>query len=197
LFTGIIGGIGTLIEVEPSLAGVRLTIDTGETGDGLALGDSLSVNGVCLTVAESSPPSVTMDVVPETMRLTNLGALKSGDLVNLERSLRADARLDGHFVLGHVDGVGTIGRLERDEGDVRMEVGCDPALARFIALKGSIAVDGVSLTVTGVRSDGFEVALIPHTLEVTTLGLREAGDAVNVEVDVLARYLERLSETAT
>jgi riboflavin synthase len=114
----------------------------------------------------------------------------------LERSLRADSRLDGHFVLGHVDGVGTISRVDHHDGEVRFGIECDPSLARYIALKGSIAVDGVSLTVTATGPGAFEVALIPHTLEITTLGLRQVGDAVNLEVDVLARYLERLAEAA-
>jgi riboflavin synthase len=196
LFTGIIQGTGTVLAIEPSPAGARLSLAAGELGHDLAVGESLAVNGVCLTVAVVSPTSMVMDVIPETLSRTNLGALAPADRVNLERSLRADSRLDGHFVLGHVDGVGTISRVDHHDGEVRFGIECDPSLARYIALKGSIAVDGVSLTVTATGPGAFEVALIPHTLEITTLGLRQVGDAVNLEVDVLARYLERLAEAA-
>jgi riboflavin synthase len=197
MFTGIIQALGTVLGLESSATGARLTLDAGPAGAGLEIGDSLAVNGVCLTVAANSAAGLAMDVIPETLALTNLGHLTAGTRVNLERALRADSRLDGHFVLGHVDGTGTVQTLLQADGDVRMAIDCEPSVGRFVALKGSIAVDGVSLTVAGVSPSGFEVALIPHTLTATNLGLREPGDAVNLEVDVLARYLERLSEANT
>jgi riboflavin synthase len=165
------------------------------------VGDSISVSGVCLTIVEIGAEGagefageISADLAAETLRRTTLGGLRAGDRVNLERPLRFDQRLGGHVVQGHVDGVGTVAALAPDGDGVWMEIEAPAALCRYIAEKGSIAVDGVSLTVARVEDPRFAVALIPHTLAVTTLGRRRPGDRVNLEVDVLAKYVERLME---
>jgi riboflavin synthase len=161
---------------------------------GVKLGDSIAVNGCCLTVIaiDDKCKSLTFDAVPETLARTNLGSLKSGDAVNLERPLQVGARLGGHFVQGHIDGVGTVLSVVPDENAVIIEIGIPDALSRYIVAKGSVTVDGVSLTVAEVRTSSFTVWTIPHTREVTTLGIRKAGDLVNIECDILGKYVERL-----
>jgi riboflavin synthase len=217
MFTGIIQGLGTVSAVGLAAdgGGARLEVATPWPAPGLALGDSVAVNGCCLTASELTGTGFAADVVAETLRRTGLGRLAVGDRVNLERPLAAGDRFGGHLVQGHVDGLGRV--LERTpagapvgEGEgsgeprrgapvsgVELRVGLDPALARYVVLKGSIAVDGVSLTVAGVGADWFSVALVPHTLAVTTLGARQPGDQVQLEVDVLAKYVERLLEPWT
>jgi riboflavin synthase len=195
MFTGLIEGQGTVASVErPGAdgAGLRLHVSAPWL-DGLAEGDSVAVNGCCLTVTTLPGDGFTADLVGETLARTALGRLAPGDPVNLERPLAAGGRLGGHLVQGHVDGVGQV--LERTpSGDgTLLRVGLGPDLARYVVVKGSIAVDGVSLTVAGVGPDWFAVALIPHTLAVTTLGRRQPGDPVQLEVDVLAKYVERLA----
>lgn len=193
MFTGIVEQIGSVLDVAETDEGKRLSL----TGDGLTrvpIGASIAVNGVCLTIAAVTGDSVAVDVIPETLDRTNLGSLKAGSTVNLEQAMRADGRFDGHIVQGHVDGVGTIKSIDREGGGVEMEISIDDTLAPFIVEKGSVTVDGVSLTVAGLGVGSFTIALIPHTLEVTTLGLRKEGDEVNLEVDVLAKYVERLLE---
>jgi riboflavin synthase len=195
MFTGLIEGQGTVASVEtPDAEGAGLRLHVSAPWlDGLAEGDSVAVNGCCLTVTTLPGDGFTADLVGETLARTALGRLAPGDPVNLERPLAAGGRLGGHLVQGHVDGVGQI--LERTpSGDgTLLRVGLGPDLARYVVVKGSIAVDGVSLTVAGVGPDWFAVALIPHTLAVTTLGRRQPGDPVQLEVDVLAKYVERLA----
>ena len=195
MFTGIVESLGSGRKVETTEQGRRLAIETELSG--WKIGDSIAVNGVCLTVVAISEKGFEMDVVHETLLRTNLGDLEPGMTVDLERPLSAAGRFDGHIVQGHVDGVGRVQELSEEGDSVRVRVGLSPALAKYVAEKGSIAVDGVSLTVTAAQDDWFEVALIPHTLEITVLGARRPGDSVNIEVDVIAKYLERLIERAS
>jgi riboflavin synthase len=188
MFTGIVRELGTVV----SFDGRRLVVAATETASGAGVGDSVAVAGVCLTVVEAAEGRLAFDVVPETVSRTALGRLQPGSAVNLEPSLRVGDQLGGHVVQGHVDGVGRV-RSSAPEGDSRRTwIDAPEEVVRYCLEKGSIAVDGVSLTVTAVDDDGFEVALIPHTLAVTTLGRLEAGDAVNLEVDVLGKVVERL-----
>jgi riboflavin synthase len=200
MFTGIIEEIGEVAALEPQGDSAVLTVRVTRIAADLAHGASIAVNGVCLTVVGwegDSPTEIRFDVMGETLKRSIIGTLAPHDSVNLERSVRADARLDGHVVQGHVDGTGVV--LARTPGDQweAVRFGLPSELARFVAEKGSIAVDGVSLTVTGVGPDWFEVGLIPETLRATTLGGKAAGDLVNLEVDVLAKYVARLLETTT
>ena len=199
MFTGIIEEVGEVAAIARRNDSAVLTIAAARIVDDLVHGASIAVNGVCLTVVGwdtgGAQVTVDFDVMGETLARSVIGALRVGDRVNLERATRADARLDGHVVQGHVDGTGTV--VSRTPGDawesVRFSVPVD--LARFVAEKGSVAVDGVSLTVSAVGPDWFEVGLIPETLRATTLGGRRPGDAVNLEADVLAKYVARLMET--
>jgi riboflavin synthase len=188
VFTGIVREVGTVAAFE----GSRLVVAAPETAAGVAVGDSVSIAGVCLTVVGTEEGRIAFDVVPETLSRTALGGLVSGDRLNLEPALRVGDPLGGHVVQGHVDAVGRV-RSVTPEGDSRrVWVDAADAIVRYCLEKGSIAVDGVSLTVAALDDDGFEVALIPHTLAVTTLGSLEPGDEVNLEVDVLAKVVERL-----
>ncbi|MGQ0847812.1 MAG: riboflavin synthase [Actinomycetota bacterium] len=190
MFTGIVQTIGVIRTIDGSADGRRL--ETRANLENLKTGDSVAVNGVCLTTISVSQDSFQADVVAETLRRTNLGHLLAGDRVNLEQPLRADGRLDGHIVQGHVDTVGAVITVEAD-GDGRMiTINVGPRFSRYLVEKGSVTVDGVSLTVAKLTEHGFAAALIPHTLLVTTLGLRKVGDPVNLEFDVLAKYVERL-----
>jgi riboflavin synthase len=198
LFTGIIEEVGEVTALEGHGDSAVLTVRASRIAGDLVHGASIAVNGVCLTVvgwSGEAEVSVRFDVMGETLQRSVIGGLAPGDRVNLERAVRADARLDGHVVQGHVDGTGVV--LARTPGDAWESVrfGLPEELARFVAEKGSIAVDGVSLTVTGVGPDWFEVGLIPETLRATTLGGKASGDPVNLEVDVLAKYVARLLET--
>jgi len=192
MFTGIIEELGTLSRIERAAGFCRLAISAGKVLDDCREGDSIAVNGACLTVTRRRPDGFVADVMAETMRRTNLGNLKAGDKLNLERSLRLGDRLGGHIVAGHVDEVGTITDLRPEDIATIMTVGASSQLMKYIAVKGSVCVEGVSLTVTDVASSSFQVSLIPFTKENTTLGLKRVGDAVNIEVDMLARYVERL-----
>ena len=197
MFTGIIEEIGAVAGVEHHGDSAVLTVNAARIVDDITHGASIAVSGVCLTVVGWRPGDVTaidFDVMGETLKRSALGGLTIGDRVNLERAVRANARLDGHVVQGHVDGTGAV--LARTPGDAWESVrfGLPGELAGFVAEKGSIAVDGVSLTVTAVGPDWFEVGLIPETLRATTLGEKAPGDAVNLEVDVLAKYVARLLE---
>jgi riboflavin synthase len=191
MFTGIVETVGTVEGVESGDDLTRLVVDAAAIADGVEPGDSVSVNGGCLTVTSNRDGRLSFEAVRETMERTALGDLKVGARVNLERAMRAGDRLDGHIVQGHVDGVGTVRELIRDGNDVRLQVDCDPELADCVVEKGSIAIDGVSLTVAALTPSGFEVALIPHTLEVTTLRDRQPRDRVNLEADVLGKYVKR------
>ena len=187
MFTGLVAGTGTI----RALRDGRLEVDTPLAGE-LANGDSIAVNGVCLTALVPNAEGFSADVMPETLRRSSLGPLGEGDEVNLELPLRAGDRLGGHVVQGHVDGTGTVEEV-REEGFSRVVRIATPAdLLRYVVEKGSIAVDGVSLTVSAVDDDAFEVSLIPETLERTTLGSAAPGRAVNLEVDLLAKYVEKL-----
>ena len=191
MFSGIIAAVGRIGRIEKSQGGLRLAIEARGLGlRDVAAGDSIAVNGACLTVVERTKNSISVDVSPETLRCT-AGLDRVGE-VNLEKALRLSDRLDGHLVLGHVDGVGKVTKVERFGANRVLRVRSPASLARYIARKGSIAVQGVSLTVNAVRESEFEVNLIPHTLAVTTLKDLRAGDRVNLEVDPLARYAERL-----
>ena len=192
MFTGIVEELGRVAALEHGEASARLTVRGPLVTEDAVHGASISVNGVCLTVVATEAGEFTVDVMRETLVRSSLGSLQVGDPVNLERAMPADGRFGGHVVQGHVDGTATI--LEREPGD-RWEVvrfTLPPELARYVVEKGSITVDGVSLTVTAVDAGTFSVSLIPTTLELTTLGHKEIGDPVNLEVDVLAKYVERL-----
>ena len=193
MFTGIVEELGSIGAVTSNATGARLEITASLVREDAHIGDSISLNGCCLTVVALLPTGYTVDAVEETLRVTTLGQLRSGDRVNLERSVRLADRLGGHLVQGHVDGTGSVlSRESEADGSVRLRFSAPPEVLRYVVYKGSIAVDGVSLTVAGVDDTSFEVALIPHTQTVTTLGLRQVGDSVNLETDVIARYVERL-----
>lgn len=195
MFTGLIEGVGTLASREPRGGDARLRIAAGTLPfAGVVPGESIAVNGVCLTVVAFDEAHFEVDASNETLSLTTLGALPPGRAVNLERAMRPDGRLGGHLVSGHVDGVGRVAAIAHDARAQRWSFSAPPALAKYIAQKGSICVDGVSLTVNAVHGDRFEVALIPHTLAHTAFGDATVGDAVNLEVDLVARYVERLLE---
>jgi riboflavin synthase len=188
MFTGIVREVGTV----DAFVGSRLVVAGPETAGGVAVGDSVSVAGVCLTVVELGDGRLAFDVVPETLSRTALGRLEPGECVNLEPALRVGDALGGHVVQGHVDAVGRVRSVELEEESRRVWFDAPESVVRHCLEKGSIAVDGVSLTVAALDDDGFEAALIPHTLDVTTLGRLEPGDQVNLETDVLAKVVERL-----
>jgi riboflavin synthase len=192
MFTGIVEQTGTVATVDETDTGLHIALIGTGLGR-LGLGESLAVNGVCLTAVGLADDRVELDIIPETMDRTTLGSLSPSDVVNLERPMSASGRFDGHIVQGHVDCVGEVTGIERGpDGGVVMAVRVPEAMQRYLVEKGSVTIDGVSLTVAGLTDDGFEVALIPHTLEITNLGLRRTGDQVNLEMDVLAKYVERL-----
>ncbi|MCO7221693.1 riboflavin synthase [Klenkia sp. PcliD-1-E] len=197
MFTGIVEEVGTLVVRDDQGDSARLQLRGTTTLEGVALGDSIAVNGVCLTVTAVSDGVWSTDVMAETLRRSSLGALTEGDPVNLERAVTAGTRLGGHIVQGHVDGVGTVVSVSPSEHWTVVRVGLPEGIARYVVEKGSITVDGVSLTVSACSSADdpkpwLEVSLIPTTLRETTLGTRAAGDPVNLEVDVIAKYVERL-----
>ncbi len=193
MFTGIIEAVGTLVEQQPRGIDRRLHLATGQLDRrDLKLGDSVAVNGVCLTVTTLTDLGFWVDVSAESLRHTTLGALASGGRVNLEKALTLATRLGGHLVSGHVDGVGTVVQLQPVGSSLQLRVALAPELLRFVAEKGSITIDGTSLTVTTVTATDFGLNLIPHTAQETTLSHLKVGDRVNVEVDLLCRYLDRL-----
>ena len=193
MFTGIVEAVGTLSEVKGTGSGFRVRIKTALSAE-MQVGDSLAVNGVCLTAILIDGDTVHADVGPETSRITTLGALQRGQEVNLERPLRAGGRFDGHFVMGHVDGIGVIDEI-RAEGDSRwLTIGFPPALAALFIRKGSIAVDGISLTVAGLGDRQFDVMVIPFTWDATTLKAARKGDKVNLECDMIGKYVARAME---
>lgn len=192
MFTGIVEEQGCVVTLTRGVEGARLTIEASAPMTDLSVGQSIAVNGVCLTVIQSTKTTFTTDLSSETLERTNLGDLKLQERVNLERPLKVGDPLGGHFVTGHVDGVGRITRLESAGDSAWMWISFPPPLAIYVASKGSIAVDGVSLTLVEVSWEDFSVCLIPHTLAITTLGWKKAGSLVNLEVDLLSRYIERL-----
>jgi riboflavin synthase len=196
VFSGIIEAQGRVAELRPIESGAVLALDDGFDPASLAIGESICTNGVCLTVRSITERGFVADLSAETLARTTLGALRSGDRVNLERSLRVGDRISGHFVFGHVDGVGEISEFAPEGEGFRLRVAAPVALAPYLVDKGSIAVDGISLTMCGAAAVGsFEVALIPHTVDVTNLRRRKVGDRVNLEADMLARYARRAVET--
>lgn len=193
MFTGIIEATGTVLRAEPRGGDLRFTIAMPALDrEDVALGDSIAVSGCCLTVVAMDGHALAFDVSNETLSLTTLGDLREGDKVNLEKPLRLSDRLGGHLVSGHVDGVGTIAAIDPDARSQRWRIAPPRGLMRYIAAKGSVCVDGVSLTVNAVTDESFEVNLIPHTVAATTFGDRRVGDRLNLEIDMLARYVERL-----
>jgi len=191
MFTGIIEDLGTVDSVERHAEGARLVVHTGLPVGRIAIGDSIAVSGTCLTITAKGRGTITMDVVAETLRRTILGGLKPGDRVNLERCLTLGKLLGGHLLAGHVDGVGRLVSIKA-EGDSRLCTFEAPSTeTRYMIEKGSVAIDGVSLTVFAVRNRRFSCALIPHTLNMTTLGLKKPGAPVNIESDMLGKYVER------
>lgn len=197
MFTGIVEETGTVESVHPGDQSIRLTLSLRKTGTGLKVGDSLSVNGCCLTVAELATKGRTktaqFDLLQETWRLTNLQDCRAGSLVNLERSLEAGGRLGGHFVTGHIDGMGKIVSWEQKGEDHQLQIAAPDEVMRYIVHKGSVAVDGISLTVAAVEKETFTIWIIPHTFEETALKERAVGDAVNLESDILGKYVERFA----
>ncbi|MDJ0864073.1 MAG: riboflavin synthase [Gammaproteobacteria bacterium] len=193
MFTGIITAVGNVAALEPKGGDVRLRIHTGKLPlEDLVVGDSIAVSGVCLTAVELPGDGFWADVSGETLGRTTLGELKPGDPVNLEKALTPSTRLGGHLVSGHVDGVGTVLRRRDDGRSVQFRIQAPDGLARYIAEKGSICLDGISLTVNGVQGAVFDLNIVPHTLSETTMGEFEPGRQVNLEVDIIARHLERL-----
>lgn len=189
MFTGIIEEIGSVANIQHTGESFVLTIDASKVLTDVNLGDSIAVNGVCLTVTSFSKNRFTVDVMPETVKATSLKTVKRGSKVNLERAMAAGGRFGGHFVAGHVDGVGVIKGKKQFENAVYYEIEADPELLKYIILKGSVAVDGTSLTVFGVSEDSFTLSLIPHTLSETVLGFKGTGDIVNIECDMIGKYV--------
>ena len=200
MFTGLVEGQGKVVELVLEAAGVRLVVEppavflepASTTSVPSQCGDSIAISGCCLTIVSMSVDGWAFQAGQETLSKTNLGSLERGDLVNLERSLPVNGRLGGHFVQGHVDGLGTVDRIDRDADWVTMWFRVPESLTELMVPKGSVAVDGISLTLVEVQSDRFSVALIPHTLSVTTLGRRAVGATVNIETDILGKYAKKL-----
>lgn len=192
MFTGIVEEMGAVTAMERTLAGTRLTVLASTVMGDLKIGDSVSVNGTCLTVVSKGERDFAVEVSPETLSVTTLGHLTAGAPVNLERAMRLNERFGGHLVAGHVDGVGTI-RSRRQEGNaIFFTIEASQDILRYCVVKGSITVDGISLTINDVTDRGFSVAVIPHTAKVTTLGLKQVNDTVNLESDLIGKYVERL-----
>ena len=194
MFTGIIEELGKVVAIEAQPDAKRITFEGTTVTSDVSRGDSIAVCGACLTAVELEPGRFTADVMNETLRLTNLGDLSVGDPVNLERAMNATTRFGGHMVLGHVDGVGTVVSREPSENWEWVRVSIPEELAKYVVLKGSITIDGISLTVNEVNGNVLGFSLIPETLRLTTLGAKQPGDRVNIEADVMAKHIERLLE---
>ena len=192
MFTGIVEELGALVGIQRGAASARITLSAALILEDARIGDSIAVNGVCLTVTALSNKEFSADVMPETLAKTNLGALRAGEAVNLERALSFGGRLGGHLVSGHIDGVGAITKLEKQDIATLITIRAPDEVMRYIIKKGSVAIDGTSLTVVDFRGDSFWVSLIPHTAMVTVLGRKKAGAAVNLEGDLIGKYVERL-----
>jgi len=191
MFTGIVEYVGRIEDVCAESDLTRFQIDLGPIADGVKLGDSVAVAGACLTVAGVEAGLFAFEAIPETLEKTRLGGFSKGDAINLERAMSSAGRFDGHMVQGHVDGVGRVRRFDRKDHEALLHIECDVELAQQLVDKGSVTIDGVSLTVVAVVPDGFHVALIPHILEVTTLSNLLVGDVVNLEVDVFGKYVKQ------
>ena len=192
MFTGIILGLGTIKEIiknTKNRSALQMTIDLGNHAKGLKIGQSVALNGVCLSVTKISKNKCNFEMINETIKKTNLGKLKPGDKVNIERSLKVGDRMEGHFVLGHVDGVGTIKKIEKKSKEIKIWFEIPKKLAKFVVKKGSIALDGISLTVVDVKKNTASVCLIPHTVKVTNFHSKKIGDKINIETDVLGKYI--------
>jgi riboflavin synthase len=200
MFTGIVEEAGVVERIRPTAKSIELTVRTEKCGRTLKIGDSLAVNGCCLTVVKLARRGkhrlAQFDLLQETWQRTNLQFAKPGSLVNLERPLRANAELGGHFVTGHIDGIGKIIRWERNGQDHVLDIAAPPEVMRYVIFKGSIAVDGISLTVAGVEKKQFRIWIIPHTYEITALRERKVGDAVDLEADLLGKYVEKFISIA-
>jgi riboflavin synthase len=191
MFTGIIEGLGNIVGIRSTGQGKRLTIEADFSLDQSKIGDSLSVNGACLTAVEIEGRRFEVDVSPETLQITTFDTAKIGDRVNLERSLRLSDRIDGHLVAGHIDGTGIISRRESQGNAVIITIAVAEPLARYMIAKGSVAVDGISLTINDCDAGSFSVSIIPHTAKLTTIGFKNRGDRVNIETDMIGKYVER------
>jgi riboflavin synthase len=196
MFTGIVEEAGVIEKITPAKKSIEMTVRANVCGRGLKLGASVAVNGCCLTAVKITPRGISkliqFDLLQESWKRTNFQFTKPGSLVNLERSLRANGELGGHFVTGHIDGLGKIIRWERAGKDHVLDIAAPPEVMRYVVFKGSIAVDGISLTVAGVTQKSFRIWIIPHTFEVTGLRERKIGDAVNLEADMLGKYVEKI-----
>ena len=192
MFTGIVEEVGRVVSLRRGARSRVLEIGGDVIFSDLRLGDSVSVEGVCLTVSDLSSGSFCADVMNETLQHSTLGDIKQGQAVNLERALAANGRFGGHIVSGHIDGTGTIKSIKRDDNAIRYHFNASPDIVRYVVRKGSIAIDGISLTVVSVWGDGFDVSIIPHTAQLTTLSRKAAGDRVNLECDILGKYVEKL-----
>lgn len=192
MFTGIIEGLGKIEKFDKNTktrSEARMKINLGKLAQGLRVGDSVAINGVCLTAINIAKGIAEFEMVGETIKKTNLGRLENGDKVNIERSLKVGDRLEGHFVLGHVDGSGTILKINKQPNQIQIWIELPKKLTKYVAEKGSITVDGISLTVVDKIKNKFSVSIIPHTMQVTNLGLKKIGDKVNIETDVLGKYI--------
>ena len=192
MFTGIVEELGQIQEIDSKSSGMRVTISANLVTDDLNIGDSISINGVCLTVTQKKDRKFSLDLVPETLDKTNLGELIEGNYVNLERAMRASDRFGGHILLGHIETLGVILDKQQQEDNAVISVGLDPEWMRFCLPKGSIALDGISLTISNITANIIEIALIPHTIENTTLGLKSKSDTLNIEMDIIGKYVDRL-----
>ena len=197
MFTGLVEELGHVISVKNGAKSAVITIGAEKVLEGTKVGDSIAVNGVCLTVVRTDGGSFTADVMHETVDRSSLSGLRSGSAVNLERAMPADGRFGGHIVAGHVDGTGRILSVTRDDNAVWFRIGADRSILHYIVEKGSITVDGISLTVARAGTDDFSVSVIPHTLSVTALGSRKAGDVVNLENDIVGKYIEKFMREGT
>ena len=191
MFTGIIEGLGTISAIHPSGQGSRISITPDFDLTGTRIGDSIAVNGACLTAVTLQGSRFSVDVSPETLKRSVLGRIKLGERVNLERALRLSDRLDGHLVSGHIDGIGTLRERKTLANAIIITFGVAPSLSRYMIEKGSVAVDGTSLTINRCDSTTFEISIIPYTAGLTTIGLKKEGDAVNIETDMIGKYIER------
>ncbi|HEU5220731.1 MAG TPA: riboflavin synthase [Candidatus Nitrosotalea sp.] len=192
MFTGIIEGLGSIVMFDKKTSNrsaAKMKIKLDKIAKGLKVGDSVSINGVCLTAVSISKGITEFEMIGETIKKTNLGSLERGDRVNIERSLKVGERLEGHFVLGHVDGVGIISKIEKQTNQIQIWIKIPKELSKHVIKKGSITVDGISLTIVDKLKDQFSVSIIPHTMQVTNLGYKKIGDKVNIETDILGKYI--------
>lgn len=197
MFTGIIEELGTIGQIKAESESLTLSIQANKILHDIALGDSIAVNGVCLTVTSFNHEQFNVDVMPQTYRATNLSKLKAGNRVNLESSLRMNGKLGGHFVTGHIDGIGTIKKITPADNAINYQIEIDSSLNQFCIYKGSIAIDGTSLTIFGLKPNSIDIALIPHTVKNSVIGSKKAGDSVNIECDMLGKYVLNLARQYT